>query len=780
MKPLSEIFHKSNKYDIYKPRVIITKRKPAIATCKDIENKISLMLKEMTLEQKVGQMTEFSIDIVNREFDPSNLDAHFTLDEQRLEQIASKTMFGSMLNAPGRAISADEWNKAIEKINEVSLKHTSIPTIYGIDAPHGANYTLGSTLFPQEVNIAASFNRDIAYRVAEHTAYELRACNIPWVYAPTLDLARKASWPRLWECYSEDAYLSSEMGKQAILGLQGNDPNHIDQYHVGVCAKHYMAYGIPYTGQDRSPSYASIAELREKHFAPFKSAVDAGALSIMASSSSVNGIPMHANHELLTIWLKQDLRWDGVIVSDWADIYNLYMREKVAHDYEDAICLAINAGVDMVMVPYDTEFCKMLLKVIGEYRISMERIDDAVGRILRLKFRLGLIDKANTRVEDYPKFQNEQTRETSYRAAIESITLLKNEGNILPLKPHTRVLVTGPNANCMRSMCGGWSYSWQGDIVDKMLPNGTTIVEAMKSIGGDNVVYVPGVEYADGKDFSEERNINIDAAIVAAQSCDVIVVCIGENSYCETAGNIHDMNLSSNQQALAKAMIATGKPVVLLLNEGRGRIISSLADEAKGIIHIYLPGTEGGRATADILYGNEIPSGRLPYTYQRYPSSATTYDHKVSEHMERMSGAYDYEAEVSMQWEFGHGLSYTTFEYSNLRVLNGSEFTAGDTITIAVDITNKGPYKAKESVLLFINDDVASIVPDRRRLRSFEKIELDINETRSVTFDIKAEQLALARNDGRWYLEMGNYTVECGGLSCSICCKENINYGRNI
>ena len=753
---------------------------PAIARDSKIERRVEKILKDMTLEEKVGQMAELGIDMFGNSVTGVADDKKFILKEDVLNAVAEKYKFGSVLNAPGKALTAEEWNTLIAKINEVSIKHTGLPTLYGIDAIHGATYTWASPLFPQEVNAAASFNRALVRQMAEMTAYEVRASNIAWTYSPTLDLGRKASWPRQWESFSEDAYLTAEMAREMVLGYQGDDPNHIDEYHIASCPKHYMAYGMTNSGQDRTPAYVSIAELREKHFAPFKAAIEAGALSIMVNSASVNGIPTHADYELLTVWLKEGLNWDGMIVTDWADIVNLYTREKIAVDYKDAIRLSINAGVDMSMIPYDVNFCPLLIELVNEGKESMERIDDAARRIIRMKIRLGLLDRPNTYLEEYPKFQGEEIREACYTAATESITLLKNNNNTLPLSADTRILVAGPNANRMRPLCGGWSYSWQGDIVDKVLPNGTTFFDAIRAIGGENVSYVAGVEYAEEGHFADECNVNIEAAVEAARDVDVVVLCIGENSYCETPGNITEMALSPNQQQLAKALIATGKPVVIVLNEGRGRIISSFVDDTAAVLHTYLPGTEGARALADILYGNVTPSGKLPYTYQKYSNAMTTYDHKVSESVGTMEGAYDYNAVVAVQWAFGYGLSYTEYEYSNLRVVEGKEFKAGDTIRIAVDVKNVGERAGKESVLLFINDDVASIVPDARRLRDFEKVDIAAGESKSVEFEVRAEELALAANDGKWHLEEGTFTIQCGNLTESITCTETTHFGYNI
>ena len=753
---------------------------PAIKPDAKIERKVEKILKKMTLEQKVGQMAEVGIDMFGNSVTGVADDTKFVLKEDVLEAVAKEYMFGSVLNAPGKALTAEEWNELITKINEVSIRYTGLPTLYGIDAIHGATYTWASPLFPQEVNAAASFNRAMVRKMAEMTAYEVRASNIPWTYSPTLDLGRKASWPRQWESFSEDAYLTAELAREMVLGYQGEDPNHIDKYHIASCPKHYMAYGMTNSGQDRTPAYVSIAELREKHFAPFKAAIEAGALSIMVNSASVNGIPTHADYTLLTEWLKQGLNWDGMIVTDWADIANLYTREKIAVDYKDAIRISINAGVDMSMIPYDVNFCPLLVELVKEGKVSMDRIDDAARRIIRMKIRLGLLDTPNTYLKDYPKFQGEEIREACYQAAAESITLLKNNDNILPLSTNTRILVAGPNADRMRPLCGGWSYSWQGDIVDKVLPHGTTFLDAIRAIGGDKVTYVAGVEYTDKGHFADECNLNIEAAVSAAQGADVVVLCIGENSYCETPGNINEMALSENQQQLAKALIATGKPVILVLNEGRGRIISSFVDGTAAVLHTYLPGTEGARALADILYGKVNPSGKLPYTYQKYSNAMTTYDHKVSESVDTMEGAYDYNAVVSAQWAFGYGLSYTEFEYSNLRVVSGTEFRSGDTIRIAVDVKNVGSRSGKESVLLFINDDVASIVPDARRLRDFEKITLDAGQSTTVEFEVKAEELAFANNDGRWLLEQGTFTIQCGNLTDRITCTHSSRLGENI
>ena len=751
----------------------------AIVPDKDVEKRVEELLSQMTLEQKVGQMAEINIDVLGS---PSMEGGKFdwNLNEQSVEKYMSNYYVGSVLNAPGRALPAEKWNSVIEKINEISVRHTGIATIYGIDAIHGTTYTAGASLFPQEVNAAASFNRALTRRMAEMTAYEVRASNMAWTYSPTLDLGRRHAWPRCWESFSEDAFLSAELAREMILGYQGADPNHIDAQHIAACPKHYMAYGMTNSGQDRTPAYVSIAELKEKHFAPFKAAVEAGALSLMANSASINGIPTHADKVLLTDWLKEGLGWDGMIISDWADISNLYQREMVSEDFKTAIVAAVNAGVDMAMIPYDVNFCKLLMEAVDEGLVSRERIDDAVRRILRLKVRLGLDHTPNTYLKDYPEFHGGAIKEACYESACESITLLKNNDNILPLKRDAKVLVAGPNADKMRPLCGGWSFSWQGDIVDEVMPDGVTILDAIKAIGGNNVKYVAGVEYKEKGNYDDEVNIDIAAAVRAARGVDYVVLCLGENSYCETPGNLKEMAISENQQALAKALAATGKPIILVLNEGRGRIIRSFVDDMDAVLHAYIPGSEGGRALASILYGDVNPSGKLPYSYPKYSNAMNTYDHKVSERVGTMQGAYDYNAVVDLQWAFGYGLSYTSFEYSNLTVAECKEFKAGDTIKISVDVTNTGDRAGKESVLLFINDDVASIVPDSRRLRDFEKIELQPGETKTVCFEVAAEELAFAKNDAKWYLEKGGYTVQCGQLVEKLTCLEDASLGEHI
>ena len=662
------------------------------------------------------------------------------------------------------------------------MEETGIPLIYGVDQIHGTTYTIGGTLFPQEIGMGATFNPQLVYEGAKITAYETKAGNISWNFSPVLDLGRDARWPRIWETYGEDMYLVSKMGKACVAGYQGNDLNHIDRNQVAACLKHFLGYGAPYSGKDRTPSYISEQDLRERHFQPFLEAVKAGALSVMVNSGMNNGLPIHANYTLLTQWLKKDLDWDGVIVTDWADINNLCLRDKICENRKEAIKLAVNAGIDMSMVPYEWSFCTYLKELVEEGEVSMERIDDAVRRILRMKYRLNLFERPYWEVGEYPDFGSEKHAYAALKSAEESITLLKNENGILPLDSSVRILVTGPNANSMRTLNGGWTLSWQGEKADVYASDYNTILEALiHRVGSGQIVYEPGVTYkvADPPTTSipywAENEPEIEKAVAAAGKVDYILLCVGENSYCETPGNLDDLTLSSNQIRLAKALASTGKPIILILNEGRPRIISEIEPLVEAIVHVYLPGNYGGDALANILYGDVNPSGKLPYTYPRSVNSLITYDHKPCESLDKMEGAYDYDAIVSVQWAFGYGLSYTTFAYSNLEV-NQKDFLAGDTLTFTVDVENTGNQLGKETVMLFINDVVASLTPDVRRLRAFEKIELRPGEKKTVTLAVEANDLAFVDQHGRWALEKGLFKAQVADQTLSLNCLKTKNW----
>ena len=740
--------------------------KPAIPSDPEIEKAVEKTLAGMTLEEKVGQMTEIAIDVVGG-WGPEG----FALDPEKLQTVIGKYKVGSILNTPVVGQTPEKWQEIIGTIQEVSMREIGIPCVYGLDQNHGASYVMGATYLPQNINVGASFNPQIAYDAGVITAYESRAANCPWTYSPTVDLSRDPRWPRVWENYGEDPLVNAIQGAAAVRGMQGEDPNHIGPNNIAVSVKHYLGYGNPRTGKDRTPAYIPEYELKEKNFAPFKACVEAGALTIMVNSASVNGIPVHANKELLTGWLKEGLNWDGMIVTDWADINNLFTREGVAVDKKHAIELAINAGIDMTMEPYDLGFCDLLIELVKEGRVPMERIDDAARRVLRLKYRLGLFENPNTPLENYPKFGSEEFAKIATAAAEETEILLKNVGGILPLKKNQKILVTGPNANSMRCLNGGWSYSWQGHMADRFAQQYNTIYEAVcNKFGKKNVVLEQGVTYVAEGSYEEENAPEIEKAVKAARNVDVILACIGENSYCETPGNLSDLALSENQRNLVKALAKTGKPIVLILNGGRPRLINDIEPLADGIIDILLPSNYGGDALANILAGDANPSAKLPYTYPRHSAALTTYDYKISEETDTMEGAYDYNAVVSVQWPFGYGLSYTTFKYDNLQC-SVEEFGKDTELVFTVDVTNTGKVAGKEVVMLFSRDMVASMVPENRRLRAYEKVEIQPGETKTVTLKIKGSDLAFVNPKGEWTLEPGQFRMQVGDKTIMINCR---------
>lgn len=737
---------------------------PAIPRDENLERRVQEMLGRMTLEEKVGQMLQLDAGAL------FNKDR--SMNKEKLNEWIGTYKVGSILNTSyGIAGTVDQWTTWIPEYNRLSMKYLGIPVIYGLDNNHGSTYIQDGTLYPQPLNQAASFDTDMAIRLAEITAYESRAADVPWVFNPVMDLGRDPRWPRLWESYGEDPIVNSKLAAATVRGLQGPDPNHLGKYNVAPSVKHYMAYGAPWTGKDRTPAYVSPQMLREKYFEPFKSAIQAGALSLMVNSGSINGEPVHASHEYLTEWLKDGLNWDGVIVTDWADINNLYQREKVAADKKDAIRMAINAGIDMSMDPYSTDFAVLLKELVEEGAVPMSRIDDAVSRILRLKYRLGLFDTPDTGGKGYEKFGGKEFAAVALQAAEESEVLLKNNG-ILPLKQGTRILVTGPNANSMRCLNGGWSLTWQGSNAEPLYEKYNTIYEALANkFGKNNVTLEQGVTYNNQGAYYEENAPEIDKAVSAAANADVIVACIGENSYCETPGNLSDLWLSENQRNLVKALAATGKPVILVLNEGRPRLVSDIEPLAAAVIDVILPGNYGGDALANLMAGDANFSAKLPFTYPREINSLANYDYKVSEEVGTMAGAYNYDAKVSLLWPFGYGLSYTTYDYSNMKA-DKPEFTADDVITVSVDVTNTGKVAGKEPVLLYSSDLIASLVPDNKRLRDFTKISLEPGETKTVTFELPAKNLAFVGKDGRWRLEEGDFILRIGGQKVPVKCTE--------
>ena len=798
--------------------LFVQAQKPAIPRDEALEAKIEKTLKKMTLDEKIGQMLELNLDVmgkmqvenakVDREKVRSVMQQYgapaadlekmmkmtdaeiidklgnypvdiyqgdtkrvWKLNETMLDTLISKWKVGSILNAPGtRASTVDQWQKWIRLIQEKSMKYIGVPDIYGLDHNHGVTYTQGGTLFPQPINLGASFNTELAFRGAEITAYESRAANCPWVYNPVVDLSRDPRWPRVYESFGEDAILNAKMVVAEIKGYQGKDNNHIDRFHVGTSTKHYFCYGAPWSGKDRTPAYLAPQMIREKYFEPFKQAALAGTLTMMVNSASINSVPVHASYEYLTKWLKEDLQWDGFLVTDWADINNLFSREKIAKDKKDAIRIAINAGIDMSMDPYSVEFCVLLKELVQEGKVKMERIDDAVRRILRAKYRLGLFDEPNTGGKGYEKFGCDEFAQASLKAAEESEVLLKNDG-ILPLAKGKKILLTGPNANQMRCLHGGWSYTWQGSKAEDLSEKYNTIYEALcNKYGKENIILEQGVTYNEDGAYYDENAPEIDKAVAAAAQADVIIAAIGENSYTETPGNLTDLWLSQNQRDLVKALAKTGKPIILVLNEGRPRLLADIEPLAKAVVDILIPGNYGGDALANLLAGDANFSAKMPYTYPREINSLNTYDYKVSEEVGTMAGAYNYDAKVSLQWPFGYGLSYTTFEYSNLKV-DKATFSADDVLTVTVDVKNTGSRAGKEAVLLYSSDLVASIVPDNRRLRDFTKIELQPGEVKTVTFQLPAKQLAFVGADGKWTLEEGDFILKVGNQTAATACK---------
>ena len=649
---------------------------------------------------------------------------------------------------------------------------TGIPCLYGLDQIHGATFTEGATFFPQEMNIAATFNREHAFNMGKVTAYETRACNVPWIFAPVMDLGRNPIWPRIWESFGEDTYLNAEMAVAEMKGIQGEDPNHVGMNNVAACIKHYMAYGVPVSGQDRTPSSVTESDLREKYFEPFKECIKAGALSLMVNSGNNNGMPFHCNYDLLTKWLKEDLNWDGMIVTDWFDIYNLHTRDRVAASKKEAVKIAINAGIDMAMVPMDIHFCDYLKELVEAGEVSMDRINDAVARVLRLKYRLGLFDRPIWDYREYKDFNCEMNEELSYKAAVESEVLLKNKDRILPLAKNTKILLTGPNANSMRTLNGGWSYSWQGGHAeeDRFTGKYNTIYEALLT-RFENVRFVPGVQYEMNRKGFKNEITDIQAAVKAAENVDVIIACIGENTYCETPGNDTDLNLSENQKELVKALSKTGKRIILILNEGRPRILNEIEPLSDAVVHIMLPGNRGGDALAALLCGEENFSAKLPFTYPKYVNKWATYDYKPCEFIaEEMEGVYNYDAKMDVQWPFGAGMSYSTFEYSDLDI-DRKEFKECDTLNISVKVKNISDMDGMESVLLYSSDLYASSTPDVRRLRDFTKVTLAAGEEKTVTFMLPAKELAFVNYKGKWTLEEGDFIISTGNLHESVHCS---------
>lgn len=776
-----------------------------------VEAQVENMLAKMTLKDKVGQMCELAIDKIAQKSSDNHVTSNKStkaLANGMLSAEAVNTTFGeyrvgSILNVPeGLAQTPEVWSNVIRVLNSASEQQCGVPQLYGVDQIHGASYTWGATMFPQEVGQGASFNRQIPKRIGQITAYESRACLIPWVYSPVMDVARSPLWPRMWESFGEDVLVNQLMAVELTKGLQGDDPNHLGMQNVAACLKHYMAYGAVVSGKDRTPSSVTYREMMEKYFQPFKACCEAGALSIMVNSGNNSGMPFHANRKLLTEWLKEGLDWDGMIVTDWADIDNLWRRDHTAANKKDAIAMAINAGIDMTMDPYSTDFCTLLEELVNEGRVPMSRIDDAVRRILRLKIRIGLMDrktwdipysakskKVQTLEKMYPDFGSDKYAETATKIAEECMVLLKNNDNILPLAAGKKIFVCGPNANNFRPMNGGWSYTWQGNMTDSVcrkIGKYNTFYDALvKKFGKENVEFSEMVRY-DNSDFRRDEHVpelliedgNRTGDKVAR--ADVIVCFIGENSYTETVGNIDDLTLSQNQIDMVKALAKSGKPIVLVLNEGRPRIIAEIEPLASAVVHTFLPGNYGGDALANLIAGDANFSGRMPYTYPKYHGSFITYDCKPCEFVETMQGAYNYEANTTVQWPFGYGLSYSNVTYSNLRITNNPNTVKpgiipakvkgkeAEKMVFTVDVTNNSDREVKEPVLLYVSDLVATLTPDVKRLRNFKKVTLAPHETKSVELTLRVSDLAYVNEDLQWVLEPGEFRATVANQSVTF------------
>ncbi|MDD4490293.1 MAG: glycoside hydrolase family 3 N-terminal domain-containing protein [Paludibacter sp.] len=733
-----------------------------------IDQKVENLLEEMTLEEKVGQMAQITLDVIGKGDDRYNSYEPFLIDTAMLRKAIVAYHVGSILNTTNNyALSPDKWNEIIGFIQQVAMEESrlKIPVVYGIDAIHGVTYTDGATIFPQQITLAATFNPVHAYNMARVAAYETRASGIPWNFSPVLDLGADPRFSRQFEGFGEDPYLIGMMGEQMMLGYEGITDSISSPYKVATCVKHFLGYSVPASGKDRTPAYIPENMLREYHLEPFKKAIAAGTESVMINSGIINGVSSHASYELITKILKEELGFEGVVVSDWMDIINLHTRDKIAIDNKEAVKLAVNAGIDMSMIPYEYEqFCKDLIALVKEGEVKESRVDDAVRRILKMKMKLGLWENPVTKIEDYPEFASEKSSQEAYDAAAEAITLLKNENQILPLSKSASVLVTGPNANSMRVLNGGWSYSWRVEKTDRYAQQYNTILEAIQhEIGEVNVQYVPGVSYVETGNYYEDKEDRFEEAIRQAKKVDVVILCLGENSYSEKPGDLNDLTLSRNQLNLAKEITKAGKPVILVLNEGRPRCIREIEPSMAAVVQIYFPGNYGGDALADILFGDVNPSGKLPYTYPSYPNSLVTYYHKSAEEQKRAEGAYIYESDYNPQYEFGYGLSYTNFEYSNLRI-SSKTITGNKTVEIFVDITNSGSRSGKEVVILYTSDLYASITPDVKRLRRFTKIELDPGQKKTVKFELNARDLAFVTPDGKWLTEPGDFEIKTGSL----------------
>jgi len=722
-----------------------------------IENSITTILRKMSIEEKVGQTCQITLDAILLKDSTNTLVEPHQIDENKLNQAIIDYNVGSILNVSNHTFSIKKWNSIIKDIQAVALKtNHKIPVIYGVDAIHGATYIKNSTLFPQEIGLAATWNLLHAKKMAEITAYETRASGVPWNFSPVLDLGRKPIWSRFFETLGEDVYLAKTLGTAIVDGYQGNQM--IDSNHVVACLKHYVGYSYPSSGRDRTPSLIPNRTMEEYYLPPFKDAVDAGALTVMVNSGEVNGIPGHANKYLLTEVLKEKWGFIGFAVSDWEDFINLHKVAQTDSTLKDAIATAINAGVDMSMVPNNPEYknyCNLLVELVREGRVSQKRLNDAVRRIIRVKYYANLFENSHSSSDiEYPKFGSEEFKKAAYNAASESVTLLKNNNDILPLSKDKSILVLGPTANSLNCLNGAWTHTWQG--IDQSYNNSyPTIKEALEKkfknvsfFEGSKMLMVNG-------DEADLPSKDLSNAVRAAKSSDVAIICVGELPSTERPGDIYSLDLPIEQQFVVKEISKTGIPIVLVLVEGRPKIIREIEPLSNAILQAYLPGDQGGKVIADILAGDVIPSGKLPYTYPRHNGVLMYYDHKQSEVINANTWKNDF---YNPQWDFGFGLSYSSFSYSNLKLSTNTLFS-NDKLTVSVDVENTGEFKAKEVVQLYIRDHYASISPSLKKLKRFLKIELEVNETRTIEFSIAKDDLQFYGIGNNWITEDGKFSV---------------------
>ena len=731
----------------------------------DSENEasISSLINDMTIEEKVGQTCQITLDAILKKDSSGVLIEPHQIDKAKLDQAILEHNIGSVLNVSNHTFSLETWHSIIDDIQTIALTTShQIPIIYGVDAIHGATYIKNSTLFPQEIGLAATWDTSHARIMGAITAYETRASGVPWNFSPVLDMGRKPIWSRFFETLGEDVYLVKTMGKSIINGYQGNGM--VDKYHVAACLKHYVGYSYPSSGRDRTPALIPERTMEEYHLPPFKAAIDAGALTVMINSGEVNGIPGHANKYLLTDILKEKWGFSGFTVSDWEDFINLHKVAQTDSTLKDAIATAINAGVDMSMVPNNPEYknyCKLFIELVKEGKVSEVRLDDAVRRILRVKHQLGLLNEVRIPIDnDYSKFGSEEHRVASYNAASESITLLKNEKDLLPLSTNNSILLIGPTANSLNCLNGAWTHTWQG--VDETYNNKYPTIKDVIEERFSSVNYFEGSKMImkDG-DEADIPSSDLQNAVQTAKYSDVAIICLGELPSTERPGDIYTLDLPKEQQLIVEELSKTGIAIILVLVEGRPKIIRDIEPLSDAIVQAYLPGDQGASAIVDILCGDINPSGKLPYTYPRHNGVIMHYDHKQSELINANTWKNDF---YSPQWDFGFGLSYTKFEYSNMQI-NNKILSTEKTLLVSVDVTNTGKMKGKEVVQLYVRDHFASISPSLRKLKRFTKIELEPSEKRTVTFTIGIEDLKFYGKENKWIVEEGKFSLMINSLS---------------